>query len=94
MFGERLKKIRKHFNFTQEQMACELDFPVRTYASYEREENNPPYSMLLLLLEKYDVNLNWFISGNGKMFNAPKYEDVENSVESVVLEILKEKGVI
>lgn len=94
MFGERLKKIRKNLAFTQDSLACELGMATRTYASYEREENNPPYSMLLMLLQKYNVNMNWFISGEGQMFNAPKYEEVESEIESKVLAILKKQGVI
>ena len=94
MFGERLKKIRKNLTFTQEKIACELGMAARTYASYERDENNPPYSMLLLLLQKYNVNLNWFVSGEGQMFNAPKFEDVEDVMEAKVMAILKKQGVI
>ena len=94
MFGARLKKIRKRLNATQDMFAFELNMPSRTYASYEREENKPPYSMLLLLLQKYDINLNWFVSGEGKMFNAPEFEDVEDVMEAKVLAILKKQGVI
>ena len=94
MFGERLKKIRKNLTFTQDKISFELGMATRTYASYERDENNPPYSMLLLLLQKYNVNLNWFVSGEGQMFNAPKFEEVEDVIDAKVLSILRKQGVI
>ena len=42
-------------------MAELLSIPYRTYTAYERNENNPPYSMLVILCNKYNINLNWLI---------------------------------
>lgn len=42
MFGKKLKSIRKQLSVTQEQMATLLNISSRTYAAYERDENNPP----------------------------------------------------
>lgn len=94
MYGENLKKLRKKLSFTQEQMACELGIPVRTYTAYERKENNPPYFMLVTLYQKYNVNLNWFVTGEGEMFNPPKYDDVKDDLKIKVLDILKEQGLL
>ena len=94
MYGKRLKEIRKKLNYTQEQMAQYLDVPYRTYTSYERDENRPSYSMLDNLCQKENVNLNWFISGIGDMFNPPKFEDVQDSLALKVRAILKEEGLI
>ena len=71
MYGKKLKKIRNYFAATQDKMAEFLGITPRAYASYEREENNPPYSMLVSLCKNHDVNLNWFIADIGEMFNPP-----------------------
>ena len=67
MYGNKLKEIRKSISATQEQMADFLNISYRTYAAYERDENNPPYSMLVDLCTKYKINLNWFIADIGDM---------------------------
>lgn len=68
MIGEKLKKIRKVLNITQDKMAELLGISARTYSAYERNENKPPYNMLILLFEKHNINLNWFIADKGEMF--------------------------
>ena len=88
MFGKKLKEIRKQLSKTQEGMAELLNISTRTYTSYEREENNPPYSMLVQLCTKYNVNLNWLIADVGEMFNASEFEDVKNEVLEEVNKIL------
>ena len=94
MYGNRLKEIRKKLNCTQEQMAQYLGVPYRTYTSYERGENKPSYSMLDNLCQKENVNLNWFISGIGNMFNPPQFEQVQDELAQKVRTILREEGLI
>lgn len=94
MFGQKLKSIRKHISATQDEMANILDIPVRTYSSYEREENNPPYNMLVTLCKKHNINLNWFIADIGEMFNAPQFDAVKSELRQEVLQILKDEGII
>ena len=94
MYGKKLKNIRKHFKLTQEEMAARLGIAVRSYAAYEREENNPPYSMLVLLCKEHNISLNWFVADIGEMFNVPKFEDVQDEITLKVESILKAKGLI
>lgn len=93
MYGKKLKIIRNSLSQTQEKMAEILGLSGRTYSAYERDENNPPYSMLVTLCTKYNVNLNWFIADKGEMFNA-QYNAEKNNLRSEVLKILKDEGVI
>ena len=93
MYGKKLKEIRKHLSATQEGMAQLMNVSPRTYVSYERDENNPPYSMLVHLCIKYKVNLNWFIADVGQPFNTPEYEDVKEEVLAEVDRILIKYGV-
>jgi len=93
MFGTKLKTIRKHFSVTQDEMAGLLNISARTYASYEREENNPPYSMLVLLCSKHKINLNWFIADEGEMFIAPKFDDVKEELLKEVNGLLAKYGI-
>lgn len=94
MFGKKLKEIRKSLSYTQDEMSVALAIPVRTYSSYERDENNPPYSILEILCSKYSVNLNWFIANIGDVFNesSEQNEQLENLVEQIVDKKMKERG--
>lgn len=94
MFGNRLKEIRKSLRYTQEEMATHLEIPYRTYTSYERGENKPSYSMLNDLCKKENVNLNWFVTGEGNMFNTPQFEQVQDELALKVRSILREEGLI
>ena len=95
MYGEKLKTIRKQLSATQEQMAEYMAVSYRTYASYERNENNPPYSMLVFLCKEYNINLNWFIADVGEMFNDKSVEqsELEEKITPIVEKILKNKGI-
>ena len=92
MYGEKLKKIRKHLSVTQDSMSELLNISSRSYASYERNENNPPYSMLVELCKNYNINLNWFIADIGEMFIAPQYEDVKGEILAEVEKMFKNRG--
>ena len=62
------KEIRKCLNITAKELAIATDIPVRTIGGYERNENPPNEKFLTKLIEKYNVNINWFLTGKGNMF--------------------------
>ena len=74
MYGEKLKKIRNSLNLSQRGMAEAIGIKTRTYEAYERNENEPPYSMLVVLCDKYNLNLNWFIANKGDVFDKEQPE--------------------
>mgnify|MGYP002676941200 CR=1 FL=1 len=94
MFTERLQKLRKTLKLSQDELSTQLGISYRAYTSYERGDRKPSIEVLSKLLEVVDVNLNWLISGQGEMFNAPKYNEVKTQLRSEVLKILKEEGLI
>jgi len=88
MYGKKLKEIRKHLSQTQEGMAELLKISARTYSSYERDENNPSYSMLVTLCQEFNVNLNWLIADYGKMFITRPFKDIDEDVLEIVKNIV------
>lgn len=96
MFGKKLKQIRKHLSLTQDNMAELIGISFRTYASYERDENKPPYSMLVYLCSKHNINLNWLIADIGDMLitNEQQFENEKDIFTKRVKDILKEEGLI
>ena len=92
MYAENLKKIRKELRYTADETADILGVKPRTYGSWEREEAVPSMELGPLLYKKFNVNLNWFVSGEGEMFNKQSLpSNMENSAEltSQIEKILK-----
>ena len=66
--GKRIKELRAELHLTASEIAEKLDIPVRTIGSYEREEAQPGSKFFNALIEKYNVNINWLLTGKGNMF--------------------------
>ena len=94
MFGENLKKVRQELGLSVAKFAEKLEMSPSTLTGYEREERTPSWLLFTQLYKNADVNLNWFVSGKGEMFNAPEYNEVKTQLRSEVLKILKEEGLI
>lgn len=94
MYAENLKKIRSELRYSREELANILGIPERTLSGYERNERTPSIDIATRLCVNLNVNINWFVTGQGEMFNAPKYDDVKDDLKLKVLDILKEQGLI
>lgn len=67
-FGKRLASFRNHINLSQMEFAKLLEINPVTLSNYERGRRFPDVTILNVLREKTNVNLNWLISGDGTMF--------------------------
>ena len=89
--GERLKQIRKDCKLTQSEFGNALGVTKQAIANVESNHSNPSIDFLCKLIEIYNININWLISGIGETFIQKK--SVENisteEFETKVKEILK-----
>lgn len=92
--GYRLKEIRKAKNLTQQELGAVLSVSKQAIANVESGHNNPSIEFIGKLIENLDVNSNWFITGNGNMFNAAQFDAAKGELRAEVMQILKEVGVI
>jgi transcriptional regulator with XRE-family HTH domain len=72
--GQRIKQIKVSLNMTSAEMAEKLGIPVRTIGSYERDEAQPGAKFFTLLIETFQINVNWLLTGEGNMFMTSKRE--------------------
>ena len=96
MYAENLKKLRKVLNLSVENLSKEIDIPASTIWGYESKKRTPSIDLPIQLYRKYNINLNWFLMGEGEMFNK-EYSKTNNSrfeIEQIVLQILQQKGII
>ena len=62
MNTEILKQLRKNNKFSQEEMARTLNISLRAYQLKEKGESELKLSELIILADKFEMNLSDFIS--------------------------------
>ena len=61
----RLKKIRKDFDLTQQEFADSIGTSQNTYANYEIGRRNPSNSVVNNICKTFNVNEEWLRTGKG-----------------------------
>ncbi len=74
--NDRLKKLRKSLNMTQQEFADRLGIKRNTVATYEAGKSNPSDAAVLLICKTFSVNETWLRTGEGKMFIEIPEEDI------------------
>ncbi len=72
---QRFKEVRKKLNFTQSEFGEQLGKKLRAIQYYEANDSNITLDIILLLQEKFNINSDWLINGNGSMFLEEKKDD-------------------
>ena len=65
---ERIKKIRKELNLTQQEFADKLKVPRNTIAGYEVGKSNPSDAAINNICREFKVNEEWLRVGTGDIF--------------------------
>lgn len=78
---ERLKKLRKTLDLTQQEFADKLKVPRNTIGGYEVGKSNPSDAAVNNICNIFNVNEEWLRTGNGEMFiELTRDEQIENFV--------------
>lgn len=80
---QRFKEVRKSLKMTQTAFGNQLGKGLRAIQHYEAGERCIDNSIILLLKEKFNVNTDWLINGNGSMFidnNIDEFSKIYNSL--------------
>lgn len=65
---ERIKKLRKALDLTQEKFANRIGVKRNTIATYESGRNDPVDSVVSLICREFHVSESWLRDGIGEMF--------------------------
>lgn len=65
---ERIKKIRKELDLTQQKFADRIGVKQNTVAQYEMGRNIPIDTVISLICREFNVNEDWLRTGQGEMF--------------------------
>ena len=66
--NERIKKLRKALDLTQQEFADRIGSKRNTIAKYETETNTPSAAVISLICREFRVNEKWLREGTGEMF--------------------------
>lgn len=64
---DRIKKIRKEANLTQEKFAERLGLKRNTIATYETGKSEPMDNIIVSICREFGINENWLRTGEGNM---------------------------
>ena len=84
--NERIKKLRKVLDLTQQEFGERLGIKRNTIATYESGRNEPIDAVVSLICKEFNVNEEWLRSGNGEPFKELPEEDEVAAYVSDLLE--------
>ena len=61
LLGQRLKELREEKGYTQKQLAEKLGINSVTYLHYEKEQREPPLSLLADIAKFYGVSVDYLL---------------------------------
>ena len=65
---ERMKKLRKTLDLTQQEFADRIGIKRNSYANYETGRNTPIDAIVVSICREFNVNEEWLRNGTGEMF--------------------------
>lgn len=74
--NERLKKLRKALNLTQQEFADRIGIKRNSFANYETGRNTPIDAIIVSICREFNVNEDWLRNGIGEMFIERDDEDI------------------
>lgn len=80
---QRFMQLRKFLKMTQSEFGKELGRTKMAISYYEKGERCIDNSIILLLKEKFNVNTDWLINGNGSMFIDNKTDEFSKIYNSL-----------
>lgn len=83
--NERLKKLRKTLDLTQQEFADKIGSKRNTIAKYETNTNAPSAAVISLICREFNVNEDWLRTGTGEMFiELTKEEEIASFIGEVL----------
>lgn len=80
LYLTNLKAVKTELKKSVAKMAQELKMSARTVNSYVVGERTASLEFVTQLCKIYNVNANWFCTGEGNMFNPPQFEQVKDDL--------------
>jgi transcriptional regulator with XRE-family HTH domain len=83
----RFNELFKTLSFTPNSLSKELNVTQPTIKKLEKGETLPNAKVLIPLLERYNVNINWLLGGQGEMFLENLEYNNEKGIDKKITQI-------
>ena len=83
--GNRLKRLRKELDLTQEAFASRIGSVQNTITGYESGRRNPSAPVISLICREFKVNEEWLRNGTGEMFVPDPSSELDALAEKYLL---------
>ncbi len=90
---QRLKEVRKSLKMTQTEFGKNLGKTMRAIQNYESGERNISNNIIMMLNEKFNINIHLLYTGNGTMFLEEKKQENKYQWLNSLLDKLPEEEV-
>lgn len=87
MFGDRLRKLRDEYGFSQEQLGNKTNLSTSTIGMYEQGRRQPDNETLVKLANVFDVSVDYLL-GNTEVRKAN--EPYDNELEKILFSKAKD----
>jgi len=98
---DRLKQVRKHFKLSIRDFSKEIHYSHSVYGQVEYGNREPNDRILQLISSKFNVNLDWIVTGKGEMFDPQpkdmrleKILEIYNTIDQTLKDCLLEQSKI
>lgn len=82
---ERIRKLRRILDLTQEKFAERIGIKRNTVSTYESGRNEPVDSVVALICREFHVNEEWLRNGTGEMFAQDSEDEMQALTEKYSL---------
>ena len=92
--NERLKKLRKKLDITQQEFADRIGIKRNSFANYETGRNKPIDAIIKSICREFNVNEEWLRTGIGEMFIEEDFFFLDNFAKSNNLTDIEKKLIL
>jgi transcriptional regulator with XRE-family HTH domain len=85
--GERLYKLRKDKNISQEELANELNVSRQTISKWETEESSPDFDKIIPLCEYFGITSDELLSGKENIIEANKEQNTKIFARNIAISV-------
>lgn len=86
--NDRIKKIRKSLDLTQQAFAEKIGTTANVLTNYERGRRNPSASVINNICKTFNVNEEWLRTGQGEMFiEISRDEQIASFIGSIQMNV-------
>ena len=86
--GERLYKLRRDKNISQEELANELDVSRQTISKWETDQSTPDFDKIIPLCEYFGITSDELLTGNSNIKEAKKENVKSNFARNVAVAVM------